>query len=51
MVIEYIRYQVAEDRRADLEAAYAEAAKVLDASEHCLGYEVSRGVEEPGRFV
>ena len=51
MVIEYIRYEVAEDRRADFESAYAEAAKVLDDSEHCLSYVVSRGVEEPGRFV
>lgn len=51
MVIEYIRYEVAEDRRADFEAAYRQAAKVLEDSEHCLGYEVSRGVEKPGRFV
>ena len=51
MVIEYIRYSVPEGKRADFERAYAEAAKVLDASEHCLAYEVSRGVEEPGRFV
>lgn len=51
MVIEYIRYEVAEDRRAGFERAYGEAAEVLDASEHCLRYEVSRGVEEPGRFV
>lgn len=51
MVIEYIRYEVAEDRRAGFERSYGEAARVLDASEHCLRYEVSRGVEEPGRFV
>lgn len=51
MVIEYIRYEVAEDRRAEFERAYGEASKILDDSAHCLGYEVSRGVEEPGRFV
>lgn len=51
MVIEYIRYEVAENRRAEFERAYGEASKVLDASRHCLRYEVSRGVEEPGRFV
>ena len=51
MVIEYIRYEVSGDRRAEFERAYEEAAKALGDSEHCLGYEVSRGVEEPGRFV
>ena len=51
MVIEYIRYEVPENRRAGFERAYGEASKVLDASGHCLGYEVSRGLEEPGRFV
>ncbi len=51
MVIEYIRYSVPEGRRADFERAYAEAAAVLDDSEHCLRYEVSRGVEEPENYV
>lgn len=51
MIVEYIRYEVAEDRRAGFERAYGEASKVLDASEHCLNYEVSRGVEEPGNYV
>ena len=51
MVIEYIRYSVPEERRADFEQAYGEAASVLDASEHCLGYEVSHGVEEPEHYV
>ena len=51
MVIEYIRYSVPAERRADFERAYAEAAAVLDASEHCLRYEVSRGVEEPENYV
>lgn len=51
MVIEYIRYGIQEDRRAEFERAYGEATKVLDASEHCLRYEISRGVEEPGNYV
>ena len=51
MVIEYIRYSIPEDRRTDFERAYAEAAPVLDGSEHCLRYEVSHGVEEPERYV
>lgn len=51
MVVEYIRYSVPEDRRADFECAYAEAAKVLDESDHCMSYEVSHGVEEPEHYV
>lgn len=38
-------------RCAEFERAYGEAAKFLDASEHCLRYEVSWGVEEPGNYV
>jgi quinol monooxygenase YgiN len=51
MIVEYIRYSIPEDRRADFEYAYGEAASVLDASEHCIGYEVSHGVEEPENYV
>lgn len=51
MVIEYIRYGVTEDRCPGFERAYDQAARVLDDSKHCLGYEVSRGVEEPGNYV
>jgi quinol monooxygenase YgiN len=51
MIVEYIRYNIPEPRRADFERAYAEASEVLDGSEHCLRYEVSRGVEEPANFV
>lgn len=51
MVIEYIRYSIPEERRAEFERAYAEAAAVLDASEHCLRYEISHGVEEPEHYV
>src|ERR671917_1429847 len=51
MIVEYIRYSIPEPRRADFERAYGEAASVLDDSEHCLRYEVSRGVEEPANYV
>ncbi len=51
MIVEYIRYSIPESRRADFERAYGEAASVLDDSEHCLRYEVSRGVEEPANYV
>jgi quinol monooxygenase YgiN len=45
MVIEYIRYEV-EDAAA-LTRAYEAARSALDASPHCLGYELSRCQEEP----
>lgn len=51
MVVEYIRYQIPAAQSNEFEAAYTEAAASLDASEHCLGYELSRGVEEPDRYI
>ncbi len=51
MIIEYIRYSVPEERHAEFESAYGEAAKVLGSSPHCLRYEVSHGVEEPANYV
>ena len=51
MVVEYIRYRIPEESRDEFERAYAEAGKSLDASEHCLGYELSHGVEEPDNYI
>jgi quinol monooxygenase YgiN len=51
MIIEYIRYAVPASSAEEFEDAYRRAGKVLDADEHCLRYEVSRGVEEPEHFV
>lgn len=51
MIVEYIRYTVPPNRAEEFEEAYRRAGKVLDADEHCLRYEVARGVEEPEHFV
>jgi quinol monooxygenase YgiN len=51
MVIEYIRYRIPEDQRERFEAAYGEAQRPLQASPHCLAYELSRCVEEPACYV
>ena len=51
MVVEYIRYEVPEDRAEEFEDAYRRASTVLAADAHCAAYEVSRGVEEPRHFV
>ena len=51
MVIEYIRYTVPADQADEFERAYGQAGQVLDDDPHCLGWEMSRGVEEPEHFV
>lgn len=51
MIVEYVRYAIAEDRRAAFEQAYTAAAEGLDASPHCLGYELSHGHEEPEHYI
>ena len=49
MIVEYIRYEVA-DAEA-LERAYEAARTALDASPHCLAYELSRCTEAPGSCI
>jgi quinol monooxygenase YgiN len=51
MVVEYIRYRIAEERRDEFVAAYRKAVEALDDSPHCLGYEMAQCEEEPDRFV
>ena len=51
MILEYVRYLIPAEQAGDFGAAYARAATVLDADEHCLGYEIARGVEEPENWV
>jgi quinol monooxygenase YgiN len=49
MVIEYVRYEIA-DAEAFL-GGYEAARPALDASPHCLSYELSRCSEEPSSFI
>lgn len=51
MIVEYIRYTLEPDACAAFERDYARAALVLDASKHCLAYELSRCVDEPHRYL
>lgn len=51
MIVEYIRYEMAEGRGAEFEAAYARASASLDASPHCLAYELARCVEARGSYI
>lgn len=51
MVVEYIRYTVPAERAEEFEEAYRQGGQVLDADQHCLAYEVARGIEEPEHYV
>jgi quinol monooxygenase YgiN len=51
MIVEYVRYTIDEARAEVFEAAYAQAAAALEASPHCLAYELSRCVEAPESYV
>jgi quinol monooxygenase YgiN len=51
MINEYIRYRVPSDRAEAFSRAYEEASVSLRASEHCLGYELSRCTEDREQFI
>lgn len=58
MIVEYIRYMLrksatgsAETASAAFEAAYRIASSSLDASPHCIAYELSRCKEEQERYI
>jgi quinol monooxygenase YgiN len=51
MLIEYTRYKLPQERQGALEAAYAEAQTALQASPHCLAYELARCTEEPACYI
>ncbi|HEY0611129.1 MAG TPA: antibiotic biosynthesis monooxygenase family protein [Chitinophaga sp.] len=49
--VEIIRYTIAPDQQDNFEKAYSQAAKLLQASPYCLGYEVIHGEEEPSHYI
>lgn len=51
MIIEYIRYRIPEQQATAFLQAYKQAQHALQASPHCLRYELSRCLEEPARHV
>jgi hemoglobin len=51
MIVEYVQYELPEDQTAAFESAYEEAGSYLSDCPLCLGWELRRCVEEPGRFV
>jgi heme-degrading monooxygenase HmoA len=51
MVVEYVRYVIPAQQAAEFEEAYRRAGVILSADVHCLRHEISRGVENPDRYV
>lgn len=51
MIVEYIRYQLGAGRADAFVSAYRTAARSLDQSTYCQGYDLARCVEDPNVFV
>lgn len=51
MIVEYIRYKTEPGGREKFIDAYRRGAAHLDASPHCLAYEITECADEPGRFI
>lgn len=51
MIVEYTCYKVPDDQSKALVDAYKQAKSVLDASPHCLRYELSQCNEEPTSYI
>jgi hemoglobin len=51
MVVEYTRYLISPERRAEFEAMYGKAQKYLQDSEYCESYELSHSLEEPDHYI
>lgn len=51
MIFEDTRYQLINKSADELISAYRSAASSLGAAPECLGYEVSRGVDQPGCVI
>ncbi len=51
MIVEYIRYKIAEEKQDKFLTAYQKAYEQLDASPYCLGYELSHCEEDKDNFI
>jgi quinol monooxygenase YgiN len=51
MIVEYTRYKIDEARREAFETAYKTAGGALEASSHCLAYELSHCTEDPDHYI
>jgi quinol monooxygenase YgiN len=51
MIVEYTRYKIDPERHDRFEMAYKSAAESLEASSHCLAYELSHCTEDPDYYT
>ena len=51
MIVEYIRYLMVTHSPAQLQDAYREAGAYLQASPHCLSYELTQCAEDPASLI
>jgi len=51
MTTEVIRYKVPAGQAPAIEEVYRKTEPILQNSSHCLGYQLLRGVEEPGNWI
>jgi heme-degrading monooxygenase HmoA len=51
MIVEYIRYTIDPGRTDEFDDAYRRGGALLDASRHCLRWEVARCVDEPEKQI
>ena len=51
MINEHIRYRISADRKDAFFASYEKGQAGLRASPHCLGYELSRCIEDRDQFI
>ncbi|NJO39403.1 MAG: antibiotic biosynthesis monooxygenase [Cyanobacteria bacterium CRU_2_1] len=51
MIVEYIRYKIADNQRDSFEQAYQQAQTSLIASVHCFGYELSQCTEDAKYYI
>jgi len=51
MIVEYIRYRIAEPQHAAFEEAYQRAAQPLGEAEQCVDFELARCTEDPNAYV
>jgi quinol monooxygenase YgiN len=51
MIVEYTRYNIDSTRREPFETSYNKAVRSLEASSHCLAYELSHCTDDPDRYI
>lgn len=51
MIVEYVRYTIPVEQSEVFESAYVKIRPSLDAAPECLGYELTRCVEDPTSYL